>query len=457
MSVFIIPHSVGTNRANLWLGVRSKTPPDDLQIDIRSGTKHFNKLVRSVDWEQSNSNGLLNDLSNKFYFQIITIEDLNQNTKYNVNTNDGTAEFRTLPSSLPPLGKRSFNILLSSCFYYNNDKTGKAGKTFKKISNRFKPDIKIMCGDQVYLDVADGHFMQLNLIRNEDPKYISRSYLKKYINTWTQRNGYNDILRIGATYFTADDHEFWNNFPNPTPLILNTYKQNFRDSLKQISLSFYNDFQSDDINISGHPRIIDMGNISFFIADTRIFREEGDSRFMSDEDFESLISWIEKLNKPGVLAIGQPLLQSPSGFVMKNVGDRAMSNYRQYRQLVKTLFCLRHSLVVLSGDVHFGRIASCILNFRSIPVELVEIVSSPISLVSDIVGGKAEDAPYSFPPEPVIGVAGVRCKTHYKTSRNNFATIHLNELNGQVRLQVRYWFPDGAENNGASVFTKILR
>lgn len=457
MSVFIIPHSVSTNRANLWMGTRSKSPPDDLKLDITSVTQHFNKLVKSSDWRPSTANGLLNNLSNKFYFQTVTIEDLKQNTKYNLNTNDSTAEFRTLPSSLPTLGERPFNILLSSCFYYNNDKTGKAGKTFREISDQFKPDIKIMCGDQVYLDVADGHFMQLNLIRDEDPEKISRIYLNKYINTWTQEHGYNNILKTGATYFTADDHEFWNNFPNPTPLILNTYKKSFRDSLKQISLSLYNDFQSDDINISGHPRIIEMKNISFFIADTRIFREEGDNKFMSDDDFNLLINWIDNLQTPGVLVIGQPLFQNPSGFVMKNVGDRAMSNYRQYKILVKSLFSLNHSLVVLSGDVHFGRIASSILNFRSIPVELVEIVSSPTSLVSDIVGGKADDAPRTFPPKPISGVAGVKCKTHYKTSRNNFATIHLNELNGQVRLQVRYWFPGGGSDNGASVFTKILR
>lgn len=456
MNLVIVPHTAGSDYAVLWLGVHSATPPDNLVITVSSVSCFKRILIRKNDWNDTTVGGLINSPVNRFFTRSIFLKDLPGNSRFTVKARNTRGEFKTLPEKLPALGERPLNLMLSSCFYYNNDKTGEAGRAFKSIPDIFKPDLKIMCGDQVYLDVADGHFLQLRPVRFDNPPQIAKNYLYKYINTWTQKIGFGSILAAGATYFTADDHEFWNNYPNPTPLILNTYDHGYRKTLKDISVNLYNVFQSYDAAATGHRRVIELGDISIFIADTRVFREEGDDRFMSDEDFDALLEWINGLSTPGVLVTGQPLFQKPSGYISKNLGDRAMANYGQYKELVRSLFSLKNSVVVLTGDVHYGRISSCILSYGELPVELVEIVSSPTSLVSSLVGGKAEDAPYSFPPEPISGIAGVKCMTHYKTARNNFATIHFNELNGQVRMQVRYWFPDGGDDTGSSVCTRIL-
>lgn len=456
MNLIIVPHSVGSDYAVLWLGALSPTPPDDFAISVSSRSYIKRIPVRKKDWNDTTAGGFIKSPAHRFYIRGIFLKELPGNNRFTVKARNTRAEFKTLPEKLPTLGESPLNLMLSSCFYYNNDKTGKAGKTFKSIPDIFKPDLKIMCGDQVYLDVADGHFLQLRPVRFDDPSQIAKNYLNKYINTWTQNIGFGNMLSTGATYFTADDHEFWNNYPNPTPLILNTYDPGYRKTLSKISVNLYNAFQSYDAATTGHPRVIELGDISIFIADTRVFREEGDDRFMSDEDFDALLGWINDLSTPGVLVTGQPLFQKPAGFISKNIGDRAMANYGQYKELVRSLFGLKHSVVVLTGDVHYGRISSCIISYGELPVELVEIVSSPTSLVSSLVGGKAEDAPYSFPPVPISGIAGVRCMTHYKTARNNFATIHFNELTGQVRMQVRYWFPDGGDDSGSSVYTRIL-
>src|SRR3990172_2006624 len=447
MNMILVPHTIDHQKTDLWIAaIGATSPPEGSSVFLMPGEKEI-KLSKG-NWRTITADGTLKPTLRNVFIQTVTIPNLQPNTTYEVKTKEGTnARFSTLPASLPKEGERPFTVLLASCFYYGNDKEGRMGVAVKLLPEDAKPNVKILCGDQVYLDLpAFAEF-------SDDEAWLAENFLNKYILTWGQTNGYQTLLRTGGTYFTADDHEFWNNFPNWATLINNTWKEEGRERWKKVALALYKDFQSDDPSKAGHPRRFEIGNLSFFISDTRVFREEGDINFMSQQDFLQLKQWILGLQGPGVLVLGQPIFHEPASQSNAKLGDRALSNYKpQYTELVRTLFQAQHSILVLTGDVHYGHVASCELRSSPIPVKLIEVIASPSSLVSTITTGRPEDAPARFPPEPIPGLVHSDIRTLYKTptrrvllfkevSKDHFATLHFTERAGRVRMRVRYWFP----------------
>jgi hypothetical protein len=92
--------------------------------------------------------------------------------------------------------------------------------------------------------------------------------------------------------------------------------------------------------------------------------------------------------------------------------------------------------MVLSGDVHFGRVAECQLTNGA---KLVEVISSPISLVSSLAGGGGDPAPETLSPVP--GLPKLRIETRRTTAKDNFAILHIHERPADIRVDVHYWFP----------------
>ncbi len=436
MKIILVPHAIEQQKANLWIAATDTTSkPEDGSISLTPGGREIK--VPKENWRSVNVDGALNPALRNVFVQTVSISNLQPNTIYEVKTKEGTkAKFPTLPASLPDEGERPFTVLLSSCFHQGNDQEGRIGRAVKLLPEDMKPNVKILCGDQVYLDIpADEEFP-------DDAGWLAENFLSKYLRTWGQKEGYQVLLESGATYFTADDHEFWNNYPNWATIINNTWKEEGRERWKRVALALYKDFQSDDPSKAGHPRRFNVGKLSFFIADTRVFREKGNENFMSQTDFTQLKQWIQGLQGPGVLVVGQPIFHKPEGWFSGRFADRALSNYeKQYPELVRALFQSQHSILVLTGDVHYGRVASCELRSGPRPVELIEVISSPSSLVDKRVGGKSEDAPPKFPPDSIPGLVQSPTRTFYRTADDQFATLHFTERTGRVRMRVRYWFP----------------
>src|SRR5205809_7973197 len=105
---------------------------------------------------------------------------------------------------------------------------------------------------------------------------------------------------------------------------------------------------------------------------------------MLDSDLDRLDQWIRNLEGPGIFSLGQPIFAAQAGFFGR-FADWNLPDFEQYADLVRVLASSRHSLVLLTGDVHYGRIASCLLPSG---LELIEIISSPTALVDKSVGGK---------------------------------------------------------------------
>src|SRR5947199_373783 len=92
-----------------------------------------------------------------------------------------------------------------------------------------RPEVKVLCGDQVYLDSPWTHF----LWHLHDRDQLEADFFDNYARTWSlgvTPSGFQDFLSSAATYFISDDHEYWNSAPNLAPNIADTWTQARRDA-----------------------------------------------------------------------------------------------------------------------------------------------------------------------------------------------------------------------------------
>ena len=284
-----------------------------------------------------------------------------------------------------------------------------------------RPHLKLLVGDQVYLDTPLQHLI-LPMSRNRIKRHISRTYWY----TWSKLGWF---LSHGANICSSDDHEFWNDYPYRQPQLPALARRPSADTWKEQARDFLRWIQ-----VAPPPKLpaLTPGNtftigkeepeLSFYIADTRINRVQAEgetpAEFMNAKDFRDLISWITGLSCPGVLVMGQPLLSEAestakrwfdkyagnrpnSKLVQRVVGwlgkqaDRLVVTDRnlpyfteQYAQLCQALIVAAHDVLVLSGDVHFGRVAEITrawVDDRR-PTRVFEVVSSPMALLAHAPG-----------------------------------------------------------------------
>ena len=96
-----------------------------------------------------------------------------------------------------------------------------------------------------------------------------------------------------------------------------------------------------------------------------------------------------------------------------------------------------HDLVILTGDVHFGRVASCTLPSGR---RIVELIASPLALVSPLVGGHWKATPGMFPAIPVPGVVQVPLTNEaYQQTANHAMTVGFSGVGQAVRLKATSW------------------
>lgn len=433
MPFLLIPNEVTNQEALLWLGIANENA--DLS---RTVLRCNGAPVPLSEWATYTTHSGKNTLR----YQSVRLRELEPRTEYSFeffesNELRATARVTTLPQDLPTLTEKPFTVLLGSCFCSSRTESVSLGSTYLNLQNQQKTDIKILCGDQVYLDDPALHFTwhRHSFAELEDRLFAN------YLRTWSQmgwsqsggfRGGYQQFLQHGANFFSSDDHEFWNNAPGWATLILDTWTQNGRDNWQQIANSLLKIFQSG----SSITRF-NVGTLSFFIADTRVSRDVNREKFMSDGDINALNEWVTNLQDAGVLVIGQPLFSKKAG-IKGNFTDWNLPDYKQYEDLVEILFKTNHSILVLTGDVHYGRIAYCQLKQG---VYLYEIISSPTALVNPAVGGDWKPAPDYFPAFAVAreGVAQwtVTTRSDYQFTENHFLTLSFYQDGANTRVIIK--------------------
>ncbi|HKW01662.1 MAG TPA: hypothetical protein VJN96_17675 [Vicinamibacterales bacterium] len=343
-----------------------------------------------------------------------------------------SATASTLPDELPGLSDKPFTVMLGSCFCAAEDKSGSAGRTFLSIPDGLSPDLTLLCGDQVYLDSPFFKFLIPHTKQG-----LAEIFLANYAATWGQtgdRQGYQHLLAGGSNVFSSDDHEFWNNAPFPS-FSVNTLTPGGRNDWWNLAKSLYGAFQTPDT--AGVVRPFTVGDLEILVADTRITRAAERTTFLRPQDMDQVVSWIANLKSPGVLCVGQPLFQAPTG-ISGNIADWNLPDFAQYATLVRALLNAPQSIVVLTGDVHFGRVASATTQSGH---EIIEIISSPTSLVT--AGGTPEwhAPPALFPAEAVPGCAQVPITplASWQRAKNHFLTIEFWQNGGRLCLRVRTW------------------
>ena len=359
-----------------------------------------------------------------------------------------TASVSTLPAALPLSDERPFTVLLGSCFSVAQDPAGQAGASIARLPVFAKPHVAIYAGDQVYLDSPFLHF--LTAFHSEDD--LAEELLSRYMTTWTQRTaigGFQQALTTAGACFTSDDHDYWNNAPLPAPYVLDTWTAAGRAIWRDQATRLFKLFGGIDA-----PARFAVGPLSFFVADTRISRTEDDVAFMTGDQLGALEAWVRGLSGPGVLVTGQPIFAAERGFVGRFT-DYGLPDYRQFGDLARILLSTGHDIVVLTGDVHYGRVAISDLPAGS---RLIEVIASPFALVSPLAAGKWGAAPMMFPAGPLPGVARPTVTTAaYRRDDEHFITAAFTGAGQAVQMSVTAWpVRGGNEPTGAPVLTTVL-
>mgnify|MGYP000019850830 CR=1 FL=1 len=455
----LVIHDVGNDYVNIWVGTLFQNERKYESSIVRlllNGQTEQEHTISKEDWEKPFSK-----LTQRFY-KIVRFNNLKPGVQYDVNflrndhpvgehvleaKNLSTGTFRTLPDQLKADSK-PFVVALGSC-YYNESDGGQVADAYSALLNTgdesAKPDVKFLTGDQVYLDIG---LDSLSPIESE----IRNRIADDYANSWQSLR---EMLRNGGTWMLADDHEYWNNYPNTSGTNPYLWMITAFDDIKKIWKDSAEEGIKQVQQISA-IRTFSIGrDVSFCFADVRCQRT--DKVFLATNDFKRLTDWATNLTSPGVLSIAQPLMVKPGGSADKN-----LANYKQqYAELIIALASTGYDILVLSGDVHFGRIGSVPLGTKG--ATLHEVISSPMSNLTGIDGkiaanvakklkhfpaididGMPKPSPkVTYPPEWRISTKQVKSwflpTNHTKTKEHFFTLAFTKNTNGGIKVKVQAW------------------
>lgn len=462
----LVIHKVSASSAEIWCGTLFPTlrKPNLCRLVLLKQGQQIDSIdIHRNDWQRP-----ITKLSQRFFVTHV-FANLVSNEQYQVHLYQElegdeevahkwillkTGEFSTLPTALPAQTDQAFTVSLSSCFYPDKDhgRTTTAYEALYSQSNQqLKPDIKFMVGDQVYLDIG---LDSLSPLTNEVRQRIADDYAQN----WKALDG---MLSRGGAWMLPDDHEYWNDYPFydsllPTLFMLKIAK--IRNTWRQASKDGVNNIQR-----TSKVEVFNLGSdLSFCVADLRSYRSK--TQFIDKQGFSQIESWAKNLTCPGVFVIPQILV------VGENKHERNLLSFKtQYGKLIDALSHSGHDIVVLSGDVHYGRISQVKLGDSG--AKLIEVVASPMSNLTganSIASAKAVAKPEFF-PEPS---ANIKCglsaqKVEYdkaffvsthkgsifssywrERTKEHFMTIAFHKHQGKVEMQVRAWRIRESDNDG---------
>jgi hypothetical protein len=391
-----------------------------------------------------------------------------------------SAEFTMPPYSLPlsdDAHSPPLRLLLGSCLSPDGDRFGELEGLFDRLwqNPATRPHYVVLCGDQVYIDQPAGPFGPFADEGLKGKAALEKWVCGAYIHSWSHVPS---LYRFGIHIHVTDDHEYWNNYPRrPTaagwPILGD---ESVRNRLRTITRRWAEYWQGTrevyEINI-GTPR-----QLSLIFVDARFNREANNKRFMSSDGFSRVIRWIEGLSSPGVLTISQPIFAPKVGvgYIPKTriawdrKADINLASFDQYLRLSKALALADHDVLVLSGDVHFGRVAAVRIprTDRPDPTWIREVISSPVCCLPTATGkftsamvnpgpnGVRNDYyPDVFPAvfdiqgryAPARIVYGAEVETRQDVCRNHVMTLSFSAgIDGGVDVAVNDWLMDGGVN-----------
>lgn len=320
---------------------------------------------------------------------------------------------KRVPASVRSAKNSELKVLLLSCYSRDTDPSG--SKLASLIGKNLKPDLIILMGDQVYLDLPNPITTSAG-----DPAQLLDEFQAKYWRNWSPGSAsgntfqprYGDVMAVAPWISVPDDHEYWNNAPHWAPLVKASYSENSRNNMLQQGSRCIQMFQlplQHDHPITpnhpasrafkvGHAYILDIAPLSFFIADTRSTRQPDYASVMSANVWTQFQQWQQHLDDKqllGVVVTGQSIIDNPTSWLKKKLFDAAMPDYQDYMQWVKAFNQTLNKgipLLLLTGDVHYGAIRAFNASNSTGNGRIYEVISSPVSLIPWTKHPKAKDA-----------------------------------------------------------------
>ena len=451
-------HRVTSTTAEIWVGTLYPTMIKPVRARVRleqSNGKVRTRVIQKNEWKRPFRN------TTQRFWALVSFRNLKPGAAYKVEFDrfvEATGDiivpgwqhlrsgyFDTLPRRIPKIGKKPFTIGLGSCYYDHRDGGQAAGAyqaLYERGSKGVRPDITFLTGDQVYLDIGFD-----SLSRDSDE--IKQRVADDYAQHWRSLGG---ILNRGGTWMLPDDHEYWNDYPfhdSLIPQLLALRLSSVRSAWAKASKDAVKNIQRSPV-----VETFSIGNdLSFCLADLRSFRSK--NGFLPRIQFQRLVDWAEGLTCTGVFVIPQPLI------VEENKSERNLLSFKtQYTRLLEAMGSSGHDIVLMSGDVHFGRIASCDIGLNG--GRLIEIVSSPLSnltYLNGIATSTPKHTPKRFPHKDIridgwqsnlvnyasefdVGTRRGRLFSAYPRSRTreHFMTVSFQRpAGGGLRLTAQAW------------------
>ena len=464
MSVVLYPRVAPGDRVRVWVGAfqRTQAPALSWTLDGNPANPVALRPISSV-----RPDAMLPDVPanvSRAFTGVYDFTGLNADTTYRITVNvDGVhgaqLETRTLPNSVPWQLDRSFNVLLVSCFHQAEDREGIAGTIVSQLKSLAKPNMTILLGDQVYLD--------LPTLQNfpDDLHWLARKFEDDYINNWSHTRAYAHVLAAAPSVSSPDDHEYWNNYPHVSPVVGNSRTTGGQNRWRDAAQANYKGFQLSYPAELGQPVTLEVHPLSFFFADTRS-KKDKDRRFtMEDGARQHLNDWVTHLINNrlfGVFVSGQSLFTEAVGRFTGAVQDYDLPNYEDFNQIAAILqrtVDAGRPLLCLTGDVHWGRVATT-RDIRTGRTAFAEVISSPASLVSTVgldqgkklvsaIGGlfgrkqpwPRHSDPANLPTFFASGALQGRfpCSWVHGQRGNHVAMLHFRQNGSGLELRIRYW------------------
>jgi hypothetical protein len=427
----------------LVAGFELPGPPPELRLGIKRDGQLW--LERQVGPWLSLDGGL----SNHIYFCVLKVdlpkkEPAGGQHEITLHGPEGSllasGSFDELPLELPTSetgrgAHRPFTLWVSSCFHPANAALT-LEQTMRAVTSNpaLRPHLSLLLGDQIYIDFPQWRTVLTWRMAGLQARF-NQAYARSYTNP-----GFARLLANSASCSLASDHEMWNNYPN-SPVALQVRSRRFWDTWRALALERYHALQG-----GKRLRTLTIGTrqhqLSLMMADTLLDRTSDGLRFMTRPNMQALEDWIDKLECPGILALGHPVI-TPQGSGV----DAHLTDFRQYwDRLLPAFRRSNYDLLVLAGDAHFGRIAETRLNKKG--ARLIEICSSPLALVSETVASAARLSPREFyastAPEPTEVtfpqvVPTYKVASRSRTEEHGMTLSFTAPADGQVAVTVRPW------------------
>lgn len=463
--IILYPRAASGDRIKLWLGLFDVTAAPQLvwRLDGAQAQPTALRALTSVRPDSMLPENQSPSNVPRAFTGVYEFTGLQPDTLHNVSVTAGNdvafLEVRTMPAAVPFQLDRSFNVLLVSCFHQAEDRGGLAGTIVSQLKATSKPHLSILAGDQVYLD--------LPTLRNfsDDKRWLAGKFEGDYTKNWAGPLGYEQVLAAAPSVSVPDDHEYWNNFPHPSPFIQNTFSRDGRRRWRAAARTVYEGFQLTPPATPDDPQVLDVDPLSFFFADTRSNKDENRDFTMSDAARGQLDKWVTDViarKRFGVFVSGQSLFRDAAGKTSGSVGDFELANYGDYGKIVNSLRRLVDAglpVLCLTGDVHWGRVTET-TDIRTGRRAFNEVISSPASLVSTVgadelkkvggfisglFGGGNPWPRHSDPDEPPGFLASdflqgsFPCRTLMRQRGNHVVLLRFRQHGGGLELRVTYW------------------